>query len=123
MKKTAFILIFILAFIASSKAQESVPFWLNEKINEENREPMHASYFVFENEALAIKNNWKLSENYLDINGIWKFKYVESPNDLPKGFEKSTFDDTAWDNFKIPATWDVNGYGFPVYTNTTYDFA
>ena len=123
MKKTAFILTFILAFVASSKAQESVPFWLNEKINEENRVPMHASYFVFENEVLATKKNWKLSENYLDINGVWKFKYVESPNDLPNGFEKSTFDDTAWDTFKIPATWDVNGYGFPVYTNTTYDFA
>ena len=123
MKKTAFILTFILAFVALSKAQESVPFWLNEKINEENRVPMHASYFVFENEVLATKKNWKLSENYLDINGVWKFKYLESPNDLQNGFEKTTFDDTGWDTFKIPATWDVNGYGFPVYTNTTYDFA
>ncbi|MFV5698499.1 glycoside hydrolase family 2 TIM barrel-domain containing protein [Flavobacterium sp. ZT3R17] len=122
MKKTAFILTFILAFVVTSKGQESVPFWQNEKINEDNREPMHASYYVFENEALASKNEWRQSKNYLDINGPWKFKYVNSPSDLPKDFEKSTFNDSGWDNFKIPASWDVNGYGYPVYVNTTYDF-
>lgn len=123
MKKTVFIVTFIITSILSVQAQESIPFWQNEKINEDNREPMHASYHVFENEALATKNDWKSSKNYLDLNGTWKFKYVESPNDLPKEFEKRTFNDTGWDNFKIPASWDVNGYGYPVYTNTTYDFA
>lgn len=123
MRNTLFIFTFILASVAPSFAQGETPFWLNEKINADNREPMHASYFVYENEALLAKNDWKLSENYLDINGLWKFKYVASPNDLPSGFEKSDFNDTTWDDFKIPANWDVNGYGYPIYTNTTYDFA
>ncbi|MDR7211831.1 glycoside hydrolase family 2 TIM barrel-domain containing protein [Flavobacterium piscis] len=122
MKKTLFILTLITS-ILSVQAQEKVPFWQNEKINEDNREPIHASYYVFENEALASKNEWRQSKNYLDINGTWKFKYVDSPDGLPKDFEKNTFNDSGWDNFKIPATWDVNGYGYPIYTNTTYDFA
>ncbi|WP_431242908.1 glycoside hydrolase family 2 TIM barrel-domain containing protein [Flavobacterium sp. P21] len=122
MKKTISILSLLFSSVLTINAQEKVPFWQNEKINEENREPMHASYFVFENEALANKNNWRESKNYLDINGPWKFKYVDSPNDLPKDFEKTDFNDNSWDNFKIPASWDVNGYGFPVYVNTTYDF-
>lgn len=122
MKKTVSILTLLCASFLTVNAQEKVPFWQNEKINEENREPMHASYFVFENEALATKNNWRESKNYLDINGAWKFKYVDSPNDLPKDFEKTDYNDNSWDNFKIPASWDVNGYGFPVYVNTTYDF-
>tara|TARA_R110001592_G_scaffold361272_1_gene671561 strand:- start:2916 stop:6068 length:3153 start_codon:yes stop_codon:yes gene_type:complete len=109
-------------FHSVSNGQESKPFWLDEKINEENRMPMHASYYVYETEALAKSGNWKSSKNYLDLNGDWKFKYVENPNDLPAGFEKVDFKDTEWDNFKIPANWDVNGYGYPVYTNTTYDF-
>ncbi|MEP6930452.1 MAG: glycoside hydrolase family 2 TIM barrel-domain containing protein [Flavobacterium sp.] len=121
MKKIV-IISFIIASVFSAKAQQ-VPFWQNEKINEENREPMHAAYYVFENEALAAKNDWKESKNYLNLNGTWKFKYVDSPNDLPTGYENSTFDDKSWDNFKIPASWDVNGYGYPIYTNTTYDFA
>ncbi len=107
----------------SGIAQESIPFWLNEKINQDNRMPMHASYYVYESEALAKNGDWKQSKNYLNLNGTWKFKYVESPNDLPKGFEKTDFNDTNWDDFKIPANWDVNGYGYPIYTNTTYDFA
>jgi beta-galactosidase len=122
MKKSISILALLIASIIAVNAQEKVPFWQNEKINEDNREPMHAAYYVFENEALAAKNEWRQSKNYLDINGPWKFKYVNSPGDLPKDFEKSTFNDSAWDNFKIPASWDVNGYGFPVYVNTTYDF-
>ena len=122
MKKTISILSILIISFLSVNAQEKVPFWQNEKINEDNREPMHAAYYVFENEALAVKNDWRQSKNYLDINGAWKFKYVNSPNDLPNEFEKSTFDDSAWDNFKIPASWDVNGYGYPVYVNTTYDF-
>lgn len=123
MTKSLFIVTFLLISFIPTIAQESVPYWLNEKINEENREPMHADYFVYENEHQLTNNDWKLSKNYLDINGPWKFNYVTSPNDLPKGFEKSDFDDSNWDIFKIPATWDVNGYGYPVYTNTTYDFA
>ncbi|MBF4516086.1 DUF4981 domain-containing protein [Flavobacterium sp. ANB] len=122
MKKSISILAFLIASIVVVNAQEKVPFWQNEKINEDNREPMHAAYYVFENESLAAKNEWRQSKNYLDINGPWKFKYVNSPGELPKDFEKSTFNDSAWDNFKIPASWDVNGYGFPVYVNTTYDF-
>ena len=122
MKKAISILSLLFASALNLNAQEKVPFWQNEKINEENREPMHASYFVFENEALANQNNWRESKNYLDINGPWKFKYVDSPNDLPKDFEKTDYNDKSWDNFKIPASWDVNGYGFPVYVNTSYDF-
>ncbi|MEN2399023.1 glycoside hydrolase family 2 TIM barrel-domain containing protein [Flavobacterium sp. MC2016-06] len=122
MKNTIFILTLITS-IFSVQAQEKVPFWQNEKINEDNREPMHAAYYVFENEALAAKNDWKESKNYLNLNGTWKFKYVDSPKDLPAGYENKNFDDKAWDNFKIPASWDVNGYGYPIYTNTTYDFA
>ncbi|MBS7231321.1 DUF4981 domain-containing protein [Flavobacterium psychroterrae] len=122
MKKTISIVSLIITSIFSGQAQEKVPYWQNEKINEENREPMHASYYVFENEALATKNEWRQSKNYLDINGAWKFKYVDNPGVLPKDFEKTNFNDTAWDNFRIPASWDVNGYGYPVYVNTTYDF-
>lgn len=122
MKKTISILTLLLTAIVSGQAQEKVPYWQNEKINEENREPMHASYFVYENEAAATQNDYRKSQNYLDLNGTWKFKYLTTPNDLPAGFENTTFNDASWDNFKIPASWDVNGYGYPVYVNTTYDF-
>jgi len=102
--------------------QEITPFWLDERINEENREPMHASYFVFENEELAIKNDWRASINYIDLNGSLKFKWVEKPSDLPEYFYKTSFNDSTWDDFTIPANWEINGYGYPIYVNQPYEF-
>lgn len=122
MKNTFITLIGFCFFGIVCNAQENNLFWLNEKINEDNRMPMHASYFVFENEALAKVGDWKKSQNYISLNGAWKFKYLENPMNLPQDFQKTDYNDASWDDFKTPASWDVNGYGFPVYVNTTYDF-
>jgi len=122
MKKQLLIILCFIFYISILNSQEKTPFWLNEKINEENREPMRASYFVYENEQIAKSEKWENSKNYLNLNGLWKFKWVESPSDVPKEFEKSTFDDSEWDNFKIPANWEMNGYGTPIYVNTSYEF-
>jgi beta-galactosidase len=123
MKNTFITLIGFCFFCIVCNAQENNLFWLNEKINEDNRMPMHASYFVFENEELAKLGDWKKSQNYISLNGAWKFKYLENPMNLPQDFQKTDYNDASWDDFKTPASWDVNGYGFPVYVNTTYDFA
>lgn len=122
-KRITFIILFVTCFMTKGFAQETKPFYLDETKNEENREPMHASYFVYENETLAAKNEWRNSVNYLDLNGVWKFKWVEKPADVPTGFYNTDFNDSSWDNFKIPANWEVNGYGIPIYVNTTYEFA
>ena len=108
MKDTLLLFGVLIGGLFSSTAQSDVPFWLDEKVNEENREPMHASYFVYENEALAKKGDWTLSDNYLDINGKWKFKWLENARDLPIGFEKLNYDDSHWDDFKIPANCEMN---------------
>lgn len=122
MKNRILFVITILSSILFINGQEKIPFWQSEKLNEENREPMHASYFVYENETSAEKNDWKSSSNYLNLNGTWKFIWLESPEKLPEGYEKSSFDDTNWDDFKIPANWDMHGYEDPIYVNTTYEF-
>lgn len=113
---------FCLLLLSSFLAKAQQPFWLNEKINEDNRLPMHASYFVYENEPAAQKNDWTQSANYINLNGTWKFKWVEKPDDLPQNFQATNFDDASWDNFKIPATWETNGYGYPIYVNIGYAF-
>lgn len=120
--KKALLIIGVIFFNASINGQEKLPFWLNEKINEENREPMHATYYVYENENLSLQNDWKLSKNYKSLNGIWKFKWLENSSNLPSGFQDVNFNDASWDNFKIPANWEMNGYGYPVYVNATYEF-
>ncbi len=111
----------LLAGISSaSRAQQ--PMWLNEKVSEENRLPMRASYYVYENEALAHQNDWQKSGNYQSLNGDWKFKWAEKPAELPENFQGGSFNDQSWNSIKVPATWEVNGYGYPIYVNVGYEF-
>ncbi len=96
--------------------------WLDETIVEVNRLPMRSDYFVYENQSAADKGDWKQSSNYQSLNGAWKFKWVEAPADLPAGFEKTNHDDSQWPTFQVPANWEMNGYGFPMYTTSGFEF-
>lgn len=88
-----------------------------------NRMPMRASAFAFESKALASKREKEKSEYFLTLNGQWKFNWVQDPRKRPEEFYKTTFDDAKWDNFKVPANWETNGYGLPIYVNQPYEFA
>ncbi|HZL11293.1 MAG TPA: glycoside hydrolase family 2 TIM barrel-domain containing protein [Prolixibacteraceae bacterium] len=116
------ICLLLIACFSQAQTKSAQPFWLNERINEENRLPMHSSFFVFENEQLAKKGDWKQSANYLNLNGDWKFKWAEKPAELPKDYESTSFDDSGWNKMQVPSTWEVNGYGDPIYINVGYEF-
>ncbi|MCG2615991.1 DUF4981 domain-containing protein [Terrimonas sp. NA20] len=105
----------------TTSARPGIP-WLDETIIEQNRLPMHASFFSYENESTAAKGDWQQSRNYQSLNGAWKFKYVDKPDDLPQGFERPAFDDSNWPLFNVPGNWEMNGYGFPMYTTSGFEF-
>lgn len=113
---------FLALILTSQNLFSQDKFFLNPKKNQENRETMRASYFVFENEILAETKNWKASKNYINLNGNWDFKWYESPSQVPNNFYALSFDDSSWDTFQIPANWEVHGYGIPIYVNATYEF-
>ncbi|NML40570.1 DUF4981 domain-containing protein [Chitinophaga sp. G-6-1-13] len=87
-----------------------------------NRLPMRASAFAFENKTLAGQRDKAKSGNFLSLNGTWKFNWVQDPRKRPVDFYKPDFNDSGWDNFKVPANWEVNGYGLPIYVNHPYEF-
>lgn len=105
----------------TTSAQPGVP-WLDESISEQNRLPMHSTFYSYENEIVASKGKWQASENYQSLDGLWKFKYVDKPADLPEGFEKTNYNDNQWSVFNVPANWELNGYGFATYTTQGYEF-
>ena len=112
----------ILTTVTAPSFAQQVP-WLNEMVSEENRMPMHASYFVYEADQPAQKGDWTQSSNYQSLNGNWKFFWSEQPGSLPKNLELSSFDDSGWKFLKVPANWEMNGYGFPIYTTSGFEFA
>lgn len=123
MRKLIALSVFLLPAVFACAQQEPPALWENEFKNEVNREPMHVHYFAYENQQLAQKGEPSQSAHYQSLNGNWKFKWVPGPVDRPLGFWKVDYDAAQWDDFKVPAMWEVNKYGFPIYTNITYDFA
>ena len=87
-----------------------------------NRMPMRATAFAFENALLAEGRQRERSAYFLSLNGDWKFHWVQDPRQRPQDFYKNDFNDAAWKNFKVPANWELNGYGLPIYVNHPYEF-
>lgn len=56
------------------------------------------------------------------ISGKWKFCYCEEMTAQIGDFWEETYDDNDWDEITVPGSWQMQGYGIPIYTNTVYPF-
>ena len=56
------------------------------------------------------------------LNGDWKFHRVDSPSKAPADFYKEGYDASGWGTVKVPANWELNGYGTPIYVNVDNEF-
>ena len=94
--------------------------WKNPEINQVNRAPMHTNYFAFENEELAKDGIKEKSENFLSLNGPWKFFWVKDSDARPTDFYQTNYNDKGWGIMPVPGVWELNGYGDPLYVNIGY---
>ncbi|MDD3308480.1 MAG: glycoside hydrolase family 2 TIM barrel-domain containing protein [Dysgonamonadaceae bacterium] len=96
----------------------------NPKLIDINKEAARASFYTFSNvdDAVNASSGSKGSE-FLLLNGIWKFNYSENFNDRPQnGFYEENFNASSWSDIKVPGNWEIQGFGTPIYVNTTYEF-
>ena len=110
----------LLGLFALSVNAQSFKEWQDPNVNAVNRAPMHTNFFAYESTTAANVAVKEKSKNYMSINGTWKFFWVESANQRPTDFWKVGFNDKGWDNMQVPAVWELNGYGDPLYVNTGY---
>jgi len=117
-------ILFIIAvlFFLQISAQEKVNDWENPHFLSENREPAHTFFVPFESFEKAISSTNDKSVYYKSLNGKWKFNWVKSPEQRPVDFYKPEFNDTEWKEIDVPANWELNGYGIPIYVNHPYEF-
>jgi beta-galactosidase len=92
----------------------------NEQVISENKLDTHASFSSFTSEDTAIHS---INEFKQILDGIWKFNWVRDPKDRPQNFMIPTEDVSNWSNIKVPANWEVEGFGVPIYVNHQYEFA
>lgn len=101
--------------------------WENETIFAINKEPGHTTYVPFPSlESLqkspSYRKAWIRPESprYQLLNGNWKFNWVKQPSERPMDFYKTNYDVSSWKEIPVPASWEMFGYGTPIYTNVTY---
>ena len=118
MKKN--ILICYLLLVYTTLSSQTFNEWKDPVVNEVNRSPMHTRYFAYQDEHSALKGCKEASQNFMSLNGIWKFLWVKDADKRPMNFYKISYDDKSWDNMQVPGLWALNGYGDPVYVNYGY---
>ena len=94
--------------------------WQDPEINEINRAPMHTSFFSYEDIDAANNGVKERSDNFMTLNGVWKFFWVENADQRPTDFFKVDYNDKGWGDLRVPAVWELNGYGDPIYVNVGY---
>lgn len=114
-----------LAFASLALGQSAVaPFdWENPAVIERNKQEPRASFFAFESAALAQQGIPDSSDRFMSLNGAWKFHYAPTPEERPMDFYESGYDASTWDDIPVPANWEVEGYGTPIYVNHPYAFS
>lgn len=110
-----------MALAGNMYAQKAEP-WNDPLVNNINRNEPVSDFFGYESRELSDKNDKSLSARYLSIEGDWKFNWVPNANERPLDFFSPTLDDSKWGKMPVPGCWELNGYGFPVYTNIKYEW-
>ena len=84
---------------------------------QENRLAAHSDHEFFRSEAEMAKG---VSSFCRSLNGLWYFHHAKNPSLRPEGFEAEVYDCRSWNTIRVPAHWQLEGYGRPQYTNQTY---
>ncbi|MGB3801846.1 MAG: glycoside hydrolase family 2 TIM barrel-domain containing protein, partial [Lewinella sp.] len=102
---------------------QDIPEWENPEIFEINREYPHAAFYRFPTEEAALaKSDYTASPLYQSLNGTWKFNWVVKPSERPSFFYRTDYDVSQWEDIAVPANWELEGFGTPIYTNIVYPF-
>lgn len=105
--------IYFLLIICLTGLKAQQPDWENQHILQINREPARGGFFSYKSNP---------GDEQVSLNGSWKFHWTPTPEGRVAGFYKTDFNDKTWRNFNVPANWELNGYGTPIYVSSGYPF-
>jgi Beta-galactosidase/beta-glucuronidase len=106
--------------LTATAQQPTMTEWHDLQVNEYNRLAKHTSFFGYESETLALAGDKTRSANYLSLEGIWRFLWVEHADQRPVDFYLPDYDEKGWTTMSVPGMWELNGYGDPEYVNVGF---
>lgn len=87
-----------------------------------NRLSARAHFNSFPSRTAADTGKSSNSHFYQNLNGTWKFTFLEAPEYMPDGFYKDDLDINGWDYITVPGNWQLQGYGKMHYSDLWYNF-
>ncbi len=98
------------------------PPWEDPAIVGLERLPAHATLDAFPDVASAAPDGAE-SPWVRPLNGMWRFHWAPNPAAAPQGYWDDPSVTAAWAEIAVPANWEVQGFGIPIYTNVKYPFS
>ena len=92
---------------------QTVHDWENHHVLQINCEPVRAAFTPF---------HVQKGDCSICLDGTWKFRWTPVPDERIVEFYQTDFNDKDWVGFPVPANWEVNGYGTPIYVSAGYPF-
>ena len=83
----------------------------------DGRMEAHSDHICYRNEMEAAEK--ETSFRY-SLNGIWKFHYARNYGSTVQGFENTDYSCRDWDDIRVPAHIQMEGYDAPQYANVQY---
>lgn len=96
--------------------------WENHQVDGINRMPARAHFLTFPNREKAMLGSNRYTHAFKNLNGVWKFMFLDAPEYSPEGFYESGFDTTSMDDITVPGNWQLQGYGKMHYSDLWYNF-
>ncbi len=107
-------------------------------VSSRNKEAASSQLISYGDFETAVNADAKDSSYYLSLNGTWDFAFTQNAASVPTDFMKLDFvypDPNAtgpvsskteilyWDDISVPGTFEMQGYGTPVYQESAYGWS
>ena len=121
MNKNRITFVILLLLFSNTFAQKKTgkENWENQHINQVNEEPWRSTFIPLSKPSQVFFNQ-KESDFYLSLNGKWHFHWSENVEERPVDFYKPDFDVSNWNFIDVPCSWQMRGFGMPVYRNSGF---
>lgn len=120
MKKYLIIICLVNLFFTVSAQNQTE--WQDVSVFEINKIYPRVNVVPYQDAEAIDLLDFEQSPYYQSLNGMWKFNWVPNANERPTDFYQVGFNDDNWIEFPVPANWELNGCGYPVYVNTRNEF-
>ena len=97
-------LVILLSFVTTLSSAQPAHDWENEHVVQINRRPARSWFMPYVSQP---------GDSHLSLNGTWSFRWAPRPEAISSA---------SWTTINVPANWEVNGFGTPIYSSAGYTF-